>query len=171
MRSYARDGQSHSPELTAYLDNLPRPGAPIVLMQSKPLGKRPPGPAKPFLYRTARSRVRRAARAAGLPDDLTLAACRHGGMTELGDAELTEQGIIALSWHRTAEATRGYVKPTEAQTNAAPHEAPRMDFCHQSGTGTWTGVGMRMKNSATDWSGQRDSNTRPPAPKAGALPG
>jgi hypothetical protein len=113
------DGQNHFPELTAYLDNLPRLGAPIVLMRSKPLGKRTPGPAKPFLYRTARSRVRRAARAAGLPDDLTLAACRHGGMTELGDAELTEQGIIALSGHRTADAARGYVKRTEAQKHAA----------------------------------------------------
>jgi hypothetical protein len=32
-----------------------------------------------------------------LPDDLTLAACRHGGITELGDAELTEQGVM-LDW-------------------------------------------------------------------------
>jgi hypothetical protein len=28
-------------------------------------------------------------------------------MTELGDAELTESGIIALSGHRTADAARG----------------------------------------------------------------
>ena len=40
-------------------------------------------------------------------------------MTELGDAELTEQGIIALSGHRTADAARGYVKRTEAQKHAA----------------------------------------------------
>jgi hypothetical protein len=38
----ARDGQNHFPKLTAYLDGLPRLGAPIVLMQSKPLGKRSP---------------------------------------------------------------------------------------------------------------------------------
>jgi hypothetical protein len=57
--------------------------------------------------------VREAARAAKLPDHLTLAACRHGGLTELGDAELTEQGVMALSGHRTPEAARLYVKRTE----------------------------------------------------------
>ena len=87
-------------------------------MQPKPLGEREPGPAKPFLFRTARVRVRRAAKKAGLPDWLTLAACRHGGLTELGDAQLTEPGIIALSGHRTADAARGYVKRTEVQREA-----------------------------------------------------
>src|SRR5262249_4775691 len=70
---------------------------------------------KPFLLRTARTRVRRAAKKAGLPELLTLAAWRHGGLTELGDAELTESGIIALSGHRTADAARGYVKRTDVQ--------------------------------------------------------
>ena len=32
-----------------------------------------------------------------------MTACRHGGMTELGDAELTEQGVMSLSGHRTPE--------------------------------------------------------------------
>jgi hypothetical protein len=75
------------PELTAYLDSLEHFGVPIVL-------KRPVkhAPARPFLPRTARRRIKVAARKAGLPEDLTLAACRHGGLTELGDAELTEQG-------------------------------------------------------------------------------
>ena len=114
----SRAGQALFPELSAYLDLLPRIGVPIVLMQSKPLGKSKPGPAKPFLLRTARTRVRRAAKKAGLPDWLTLAACRHGGLTELGDAELTEPGIIALSGHRTADAARGYVKRTEVQREA-----------------------------------------------------
>src|SRR5262245_60405512 len=51
---------------------------------------------RPFLLRTARIRVRAAARAAKLPDYLTLAACRHSGITELGDAELAEQGVMAM---------------------------------------------------------------------------
>jgi hypothetical protein len=114
----ARTGELLFPELSAYLDTLERLGVPIVLMQPKPLGKQIPGPAKPFLLRTARTRVRRAAKKAGLPDWLTLAACRHGGLTELGDAELTESGIIALSGHRTADAARGYVKRTQAQREA-----------------------------------------------------
>jgi len=114
----ARNGEPLFPELTAYLDALERLGVPIVLMQPKPLGEQIPGPAKPFLLRTARTRVRRAASKAGLPEWLTLAACRHGGLTELGDAELTESGIIALSGHRTSDAARGYVKRTEAQREA-----------------------------------------------------
>lgn len=103
------------PKRTGYLDGLERLGVPIVLMgQSHKTGL-----AQPFLLRTARARARKAARAASLPDRLTLAACRHGGLTELGDAELTEQGVLALSGHRTPEAARLYVKRTEAQRAAA----------------------------------------------------
>jgi len=47
------------PELTAHLDTLERLGVPIALMQPKPLGDQVPGPVKPFLLRTARTRVRR----------------------------------------------------------------------------------------------------------------
>jgi hypothetical protein len=111
----ARTGEPLFPELSAYLGALERLGVPIVLMRPKSLGQQTLGPAKPFLLRTARTRVRRAAKKAGLPDWLTLAACRHGGLTELGDAEPTEPGIIALSGHRTADAARGYVKRTEVQ--------------------------------------------------------
>lgn len=99
------------PELTQYLDELERLGVPVVLMKPKAEG----APAKPFLLRTARNRVRAAARTAGLADDLTLAACRHGGLTELGDAELTEQGVMALSGHKRPEAARLYLKRTEVQ--------------------------------------------------------
>ena len=103
------------PELTAYLDTLEQLGVPIVVMRPK----RKEGTSRPYLLRTARNRVRAAARSAGLPDDLTLAACRHGGLTELGDAELTEQSVMALSGHRTPEAARLYVKRTEMQRLAA----------------------------------------------------
>jgi len=103
------------PELTAYLDALERLAVPIVLMRPKAKG----APERPFLLREARKRVRLAAKAAGLPDDLTLAACRHGGLTELGDAELTEQGVMALSGHRDARSARLYVKRTETQRLAA----------------------------------------------------
>ena len=40
-------------------------------------------------------------------------------MTELGDAELTEQGVMSLSGHRSPEAARGYVKKTDTQRLAA----------------------------------------------------
>jgi hypothetical protein len=159
------------PELTAYLDSLEHLGVPMVLMRPERKG----GPARPFLLRTARNRVRAAARKAGLPEDLTLAACRHGGLTELGDAELTEQGVMALSGHRTPEAARLYVKRTETQRAAAARK--RRAWIEAS---TQEQEEDKSQNSATvsesesaakSWSGQQDSNLRPPAPKAGALPG
>jgi integrase len=94
------------PELKAYLDSLERLGVPIVLMRPKAKD----APAKPFLFREARKRVRKAG-----GGGLTLAACRHGGLTELGDAELTEQGVMALSGHKDARSARLYVKRTDAQ--------------------------------------------------------
>ncbi len=104
------------PELMSYLITLERLGVPIVLM--KPKGK-VAKPARPFKMRDARARVRKAANAAKLASDLTLAACRHGGLTELGNAELTEQGVMALSGHKTPQAARLYVKRTETQRMTA----------------------------------------------------
>jgi integrase len=103
------------PELIAYLDGLERIGVPVVLMRPAAKG----APARQFRLREARRRVRQAAAAAGLPATLTLAACRHGGLTELGDAELTEQGVMALSGHKTPGVARLYVKRTETQRLAA----------------------------------------------------
>lgn len=109
------NGTALFPELAHYLDSLERIGVPVVLMRPKAKG----AAAKPFTLRDARKRVRLAASAAGLPRDLTLAACRHGGLTELGDAELTEQGVMALSGHKDARSARLYVKRTEQQRLAA----------------------------------------------------
>ena len=100
------------PELTDYLHTLERLGVPIILLKQKSKGAKL---ARPFKMRDARARVRKAAKAALLANDLTLSACRHGGLTELGDAELTEQGVMALSGHKTPQAARLYVKRTETQ--------------------------------------------------------
>src|SRR5262245_66490947 len=67
------------PELEAYLATLPRLGTPIVLTA----GQR--GPARPYSMTFAAARVRKARKLAGLAEYVTLDACRHGGMTELGD--------------------------------------------------------------------------------------
>jgi hypothetical protein len=63
----------------------------------------------------AQHQVQRIRAAAGLPAHVTLEGCRHGGMTELGDLELTEQEIMSLSGHLTPSAARLYVKRTERQ--------------------------------------------------------
>ena len=36
-------------------------------------------------------------------------------MTELGDSEITEQGVMSLSGHKTPAAARLYIKRTEKQ--------------------------------------------------------
>jgi len=97
------------PELEAYLGSLLRIGILVVLTP----GER--GKPRPYSESYARRIVRQARRRAGLAEHVTLTACRHGGMTELGDAEMTEQQVMALSGHRTPEAARLYVKRTEAQ--------------------------------------------------------
>jgi hypothetical protein len=54
----------------------------------------------------------------GLPATFTLDACRHGGMTELEEAELTDGQGRALSGHRS-KAYEGYAKRTEKRALAA----------------------------------------------------
>lgn len=112
----ADDEGEFSPMLTAYLDLLPRLGVAVVLF--RPITNRfkgTRGPARPFTMRDARARVRDAARAAGLPDWLTLDACRRAGLKEIADADLTETQEMAMSGHTTPNAKRRYVKRSEAQ--------------------------------------------------------
>jgi hypothetical protein len=73
----------------------------------------------------AQRRVREARAAAKLGNHVTLDARRHGGMTELGDAELTEQGVMTLSGHKTAQAARLYVKRTQRQRLTAARKRRR----------------------------------------------
>ena len=101
------------PEIEGYLAELAILGTPIVLT---PGGR---GAARPYSFSYARRIVREARKHAGLGAHVTLTACRHGGMTELGDAELTEQGVMALSAHKSPDAARLYVKRNERQRRAA----------------------------------------------------
>jgi hypothetical protein len=55
------------------------------------------GGVRPYSGSYADRLVQKARQSVGLPSHVTLAACRHGGMTELGDAEITEQGIMVWS--------------------------------------------------------------------------
>jgi|SoiMethySBSTD1v2_1073268.scaffolds.fasta_scaffold119990_3 hypothetical protein len=50
-------------------------------------------------------------------------------MTEVGDAELTEQNVMALSGHKTPDAAHFYVKRTEKQRAIARRqEYPAFPF-------------------------------------------
>jgi hypothetical protein len=77
-----QSGQRFYPELEDWLSQLPRLGVPIVLLNAQR------GGVRPYSESYADHLVQKARRTAGLPSHVTLAACRHGGMTELGDAQL-----------------------------------------------------------------------------------
>jgi hypothetical protein len=93
------------------LAKVPKSGHGIVMRD------RPAGPIKwdPFsmgrLVRSLRDDL-------GLPKTFTLDACRHGGMTELEEAELTDGQGRALSAHRS-KAYEGYAKRTAKRALAA----------------------------------------------------
>jgi len=128
------------PELEAYLESLPRLGLPIVLTA----GRR--GPARPYSAEYAQRKVREARAVAQVGAHVTLDACRHGGMTELGDAELTEQGVMSLSMHKTPQAARLYVKRTEQQRASAARKRRRWVEANEPGAGVRIGRQTKSQN-------------------------
>lgn len=108
------------PEAEAVLSHLKRLGTPMILREitiGKGEGARTTG--KPFAFSGMQKIVQRMRIATGLPVEFTLDACRHGGMTELEEAELTEGQGRALSAHRTRESYAGYAKRTAPRILAA----------------------------------------------------
>jgi hypothetical protein len=98
------------PEAEAVLAKLPRRGVPMILREIKTGNG---GVFKPYSYSGFEKIVQQLRKAIdGLPSHFTLDACRHGGMTELEEAELTEGQGRALSGHKTAQSYRGYAKET-----------------------------------------------------------
>lgn len=54
-------------------------------------------------------------REAELRDELSFTSFRHGGLTELGDAELTDAQIRALSRQKSSKVLPRYIKRTRRQ--------------------------------------------------------
>jgi hypothetical protein len=77
-----------------------------------------PQPAKLYSESGMAKLVRRLRDEARLPATFTLDACRHGGMTELEEAELTDGQGRALSAHKS-RAYEGYAKRTMDRALAA----------------------------------------------------
>jgi len=98
------------PEAEAILALLPRRGVPMILREIKTRN----GVAfKPYSYSGFEKIVQQLRKKInGVQSHFTLDACRHGGMTELEEAALTEGQGRALSGHKTAQAYRGYAKET-----------------------------------------------------------
>jgi hypothetical protein len=70
---------------------------------------------------------------AGLPSTFTLDACRHGGMTELEEAELTDGQGRALSAHKSS-AYEGYAKRTMKRALAATRKRHAHRLGNEMGT-------------------------------------
>ena len=98
------------PEAEAILEKLPRRGIPMILREVK---TRSGTAFKPYSYSGFEKLIQNLrTQIEGVPSYFTLDACRHGGMTELEEAALTEGQGRALSGHKTAQAYRGYAKET-----------------------------------------------------------
>ena len=66
-------------------------------------------------------------------------------MTELGDAELTEQGVMTLSGHKTPQAARLYVKRTDRQRVSAARK--RRQWVEENELTTKVGMERQTKES------------------------
>ena len=107
-------------EAEAVLAKLPRRGVPMILRHIKPPKRQPEQlpVSKPYTFSGFEKIIQRMRAEIGLPSTFTLDACRHGGMTELEEAELTDGQGRALSAH-SSKAYDGYAKRTEKRALAA----------------------------------------------------
>lgn len=81
-----------------------------------------------------RHEVKRIILAAELPDTLSFTWFRHGGLTETGDADMTEREILAQSAQTTAKVLPRYVEKTMKQVanGARKRRAVRTDSGQKS---------------------------------------
>jgi hypothetical protein len=106
------------PELMQELDAIKRERI-GGLMLRRDWGDRGPWPTwpKPDMpdFTHLSRKVKEVIRAAGLRYELSFTSFRHGGLTETGDAELTDREILAQSRHTTVKLLPKYVKRTTKQ--------------------------------------------------------
>lgn len=62
-----------------------------------------------------KKKTKEVVRAAGLRDELSFTSFRHGGLTELGNADLTDTQIRALSRQKSSKVLPRYIKRTQSQ--------------------------------------------------------
>jgi hypothetical protein len=112
----------------AVLAKLPRRGIPMILREVEE------GVSKTFSFSGTQKIVHTMRDKIGLPSIFTLDACRHGGMTELEEAALTDGQGRALSAHKTASAYAGYAKRTMERTLSATRKRHAHLLANAAGT-------------------------------------
>ena len=129
------DGAPLYPDAEAVLAAVPRLGIPLILK------RKADGATEPYTAMQMAKIVRKVRDVAGLPSTFTLDACRHGGMTELEEAGLTDGQGRALSAHRS-KAYEGYAKRTFDRALAATRKR-RAHACGRPGE--------RCRNRVSEW--------------------
>jgi hypothetical protein len=112
----------------AVLARLPRRGVPMILREVRK------GITKPFSFSGMQKIVHTMRDELGLPATFTLDACRHGGMTELEEAELTDGQGRALSAHKSQQAYEGYAKRTMERALSATRKRHAHRLANAAGT-------------------------------------
>jgi hypothetical protein len=119
-------------EAEAILTQLPRRGVPMILREIKTQNS---VAFKPYSYSGFEKIVQQLRKKIdGVPSYFTLDACRHGGMTELEEAALTEGQGRALSGHQTAQSYRGYAKETFDRALSATRKRHAHRLANAQGT-------------------------------------
>ena len=127
-------------EAEGILAKLTRRGVPVILR------KVDDGISKPYSFSGMQKIVRRMRKEISLLVEFNLDACRHGGMTELEEAELTEGQGRALSAHRTKESYAGYAKRTEARMLSATRKRHTHALANQMATSVHNATGDGVQN-------------------------
>lgn len=124
----------------AILSKLPRRGVPMILREVRD------GITKPFSFGGMQKIVQTMRAKLGLPSTFTLDACRHGGMTELEEAELTDGQGRALSAHKSQQAYEGYAKRTIERALSATRKRHAHRLANATGTSIQNGRQNHIQN-------------------------
>ena len=121
----------------AVLAKLPRRGIPMILREVRD------GVTKPYSFSGMQKIVHTMRDEIGLPSIFTLDACRHGGMTELEEAALTDGQGRALSAHKSKQSYEGYAKRTMERALSAT----RKRHAHRLANATGTSIQNEQQNA------------------------
>jgi hypothetical protein len=124
----------------AVLSHLSRRGIPMILREVEE------GKSKPYSFSGMQKIVQRMRKAIGLPTEFTLDACRHGGMTELEESDLTDGQGRALSAHRSQKSYAGYAKRTDARMLSASRKRHAHRLANQTATSVQNAAGDAVQN-------------------------
>jgi hypothetical protein len=127
-------------EAEAVLAALPRRGIAMILKQRRD------GTYEPYTAMQMAKIVRKLRDQLALPATFTLDSCRHGGMTELEEAALTDGQGRALSGHRTQRAYQGYAKQTLARALPATRKRYAHALANAQGTNVQNATGSSVQN-------------------------